>query len=280
MTLDPIIEDAKIPEIINSKYFSLQEQLFWLFARQTGAIKIDNESYSVHVNADDNFPDTRYNFTMTLPNYIADDIGGKFEELKVELNRYIVNLTSESAKKNFVYLIISQLKTVGVEVKSIKAPDSYKSLIINEFNSQIKNFERDFEVYKSENSSRSREWTVLYPQLGKPAGNEKFKAFHEKLVEHKLISEKTSYQKFKKFFKNITPEEKLIWSGSLSEMVTFFRELNNCSYVEVDNHWKAFKECFVFSEGRTYSLKNINGEKGTQSSRKQDIIEEIVSILK
>lgn len=240
MTLDPIIVDAKIPEIINRKYFSLQEQLFWLFARKITATIIDTESYSVHVNADNEFPETRYDFTRTLSDYIADDVDEKFGKLKVELNRYLVTLNAAS-KKSFLDLVLSQLEWVEQQVQQIDAPEKYLVIIKNGFSQNIQELKNTHIRSKDDVKEKRKTWNIQYLRNFEEDEG-RFEDFYKRLKDEGLVGTNLTY--FKQFFSDKEPSKKIKWEGIKAQLVTFIIELRKKNCIKTYREWSAFSKCF------------------------------------
>ncbi|TDN95316.1 hypothetical protein DET49_102202 [Salegentibacter sp. 24] len=241
MTLDPIIVDAKIPEIINRKYFSLQEQLFWLFARKITATIIDAESYSVHVNADNEFPETRYDFTRTLSDYIADDVDEKFGNLKVELNRYLVTLKSSASKNLFIDLVLNQLQWVEQQVEQIEAPEKYLVIIKKRFSQNIQELKSTHISSKYDVKEKKKTWNIQYLRNFEEDEG-RFEDFYKRLKDEGLVETNLTY--FKQFFNDKEPSKKIKWAGIKAQLVTFIIELRIKNCIKTYREWSAFSKCF------------------------------------
>lgn len=268
MTLDLIIEEAKIPEIINSKYFHLQKQFFWLFARKAGAIKIDDENYEVHVNADENFPETRYNFTRNLPDYIAGDIDEKFEKLKVELNRYLVTLNGAASKKSFLELVLNQLQWVEKQVEKVEAPEKYLVILKNGFSENIQDIENNITVSNVGVEVKKKTWNIKYLRNFEEDEG-RFEDFYKRLKNEGLIETNLTY--FKQFFSDKEPSKKIKWAGIKAQLVTLIIELRNKDCFKTYREWSAFSKCFEAD----FSMKKLSSDTPLTDEKEIDKIVDV-----
>lgn len=272
MTIDPIIVDAKIPEIINKKYFSLQEQLFWLFARKITATIIDTESYSVHVNADNNFPETRYDFTRTLSDYIADDVDEKFGKLKVELNRYLVTLNSIASKKSFLDLVLIQLQWIENQVEQIEAPEKYLVIIKNGFSKNIEYIKNNNISSNDDRKEKKKTWTIQYLRNFEEDEG-RFEDFYKRLKDEGLVETNLTY--FKQFFNDKEPSKKIKWAGIKAQLVTFIIELRKKNCIKTYREWSAFSKCFEAD----FSMNKLSSDTPLTSKDEINKIKDILAEL-
>lgn len=273
MTLDAIIVEATIPEITNQKYFHLQEQLFWLFARKTNAIKIDEESYEVHVDADEDFPETRYNFTRTLSDYIEDDVDGKFDEVKVELNRYLVTLNEASAKKAFLKLILNQLQLIEKQIKNVEAPVKHLKIIKSRFSENIQDIENNIPPVNGwVEEKKKKTWNVKYLRnFNEDDG--RFEDFFNRLKFEGLIETNLIY--FKNFFTDKEPSTKIKWLGKKAQLVTFISTLKKKDCIKIYRPWSAFTQCFEVE----FPMKKLSSDTPLTDEKEIKKIEDICNEL-
>ncbi len=273
MTLDPIIEDAKIPEIIHRKYFSLKEQFFWLLARQISTDKIDDESYRVHVNADNYLPETRYDFIRTLPDYLEKDIDGKFEKLKVELNRYLVTLNDDASKKAFLQLILNQLQIIEKQIENVEAPGKYLKIIKSRSSENIRDIKNNIPAVNGwVEEKKKKTWNVKYLRNW-DEDDGRFEDFFNRLKFEGLIE--TNLTNFKHFFSDKEPGTKIKWLGKKAQLVTFISTLKKKDCIKIYRQWSAFSQCFEaeFRMNKLSSDTPLTDQK--EIDKMQDICKEL-----
>ncbi len=201
-----------------------------------------------------------------------------FKELHINFQDKFLTLEKESQKKNFLTLISEQVGAIATRVKELNIEDIYKDVLISEFK---KGQESIHILLPKEINNSDAIWHFKYNCRTTIDRNENLSLLTNELVNRHLIEgSEGNVRNVKRFFKEGKVSEPIIWSGSKSELVTFFRELVNRNLVDATNHWIAVDNCFlILHNAKKYSTKGLKSEKGTQNIKRKEMIFSLIDLL-
>ncbi|WP_396601653.1 hypothetical protein [Algibacter sp. R77976] len=97
----------------------------------------------------------------------------------------------------------------------------------------------------------------------------------DSLKRNKLIAEDTSLSIFKKVFSGNKIEKPIVWTGNISELSYFIKQLhNNLKYVEnvKQEIWAVTINCFIQENGEQYDRKKLRTQKVPATSKNIDSV--------
>lgn len=103
----------------------------------------------------------------------------------------------------------------------------------------------------------------------------------EALKRSALIDKDTTLPNFRKVFSGKGIEQKIIWSGNISELVHFIKTLHNTAKKVEDTkqkQWEITINCFQMADGTELTRDKLRRQKNDDVA-KAAIIEKAVNIL-
>ena len=114
-----------------------------------------------------------------------------------------------------------------------------------------------------------------FKYIGKANEQEKINYLYEDLKKQKFIAPETELKYFKKIFSGNAIEKAIVWTGNISELYYFIKQLHN-EQKKVENvkqeHWKIAILCFIKTDGKPFDFKKLKSQKDPSTTKAIDKI--------
>ena len=217
--------------------FLLAEVNYFSLPNRNRFFTIDNKEYYYH------------SYFKNNKKYILS-LKRKLEFLNKKLSLFNFNIDLSVLNKDDIFFD---------EIKAVKIKST------NDVNVTVKNDDS-----KPTKNSKEIKSFKLNNYIG---NNSKLVDLRSSLIEKKLISKNTSLKDFKNVFKCEEIEKPIIWTGNISELTYFIKQLhNNLKYVSnvKQEIWVVTINCFIQENNKQYNREKLRTQKIPATSKKID----------
>ena len=105
---------------------------------------------------------------------------------------------------------------------------------------------------------------LSFKYIGNSSEQDNINHLFEDLKKDKFITAETELKNFKKIFSGKAIETPVVWTGKISELYYFIKQLHQIHRKVEDvkqDHWKIAILCFVKPDGKTFDLKKLKSQK-------------------
>jgi hypothetical protein len=122
---------------------------------------------------------------------------------------------------------------------------------------------------------------LSFKYINKVGGYENITDLLKSLKKNNLVDERTTIANFRSIFSGKGIEQKIIWTGNISELVHFIKTLHNTAKKVEDTkqkQWEITINCFQMADGTELTRDKLRRQKNDDVA-KAAIIEKAVNIL-
>jgi hypothetical protein len=171
-----------------------------------------------------------------------------------------LNQLNNNNKKYYNEILASYVNLTKVKMDLIEYVDEYYKKIYEKWNS----INNPSTVLKSDLSINNK--SIKMNSFKYKKYNSNISAITDLfnfLIDKKFISEKTKLKEFRKIFSDTSIEIPIIWTGNISELSYFIKQLHNDRKIVDDTklkHWEITIKCFVNSESVCYEKSKLRNQ--------------------
>lgn len=209
---------------------------------------------------------------------IREDIKERFGKLSFGLANYLESNNFNQAVLN-VKLITSRLDDIKNKISSLSIPETYKEVIIVQFNESYDNFKKDYSGFLNVKKNKS-EPGIEYQKIDdKKWGWYAFGKFCDAFIKSELISSNVTKKHLEKVFRKNKLKERILWEGDHPEAHHFFTTLKKNKFIKINPIWQSVAENFIILDkdkqpmksGQLRSLERFDKKKPSNLSRMKEI---------